>query len=108
MAVLCGMECPQYSIRLEVLLSARLSDCRIMFSLNQMTCTTLYICTCSMKKVPIRRTGAYRPKKSTEIVADTVANVIAALLSSYHFTSDPECYHATIRALAKAGERKDR
>jgi len=54
---------------------------------------------------PYRRVPS---EKSTEIVADTVANVIAALLSSYHFTSDPECYNATIRALAKAGERKDR
>jgi len=31
--------------------------------------------------VPVRRTGAYRQKKSTGIVANTVANVIAALLT---------------------------
>jgi len=44
---------------------------------------------CNMKKVPVdytislpvRRTGAYSQKKSTWIVADTVANVIAALLT---------------------------
>jgi len=31
--------------------------------------------------VPVRRAGAYRQKKSTEIVANTVANVVAALLT---------------------------
>jgi len=30
--------------------------------------------------VPVHRTGAYRQKKSTGIVADMVANIIAALL----------------------------
>ena len=34
-----------------------------------------------MKKVPVRRTGAYRQKKNTRIVANTVANVTAALLT---------------------------
>ena len=31
-----------------------------------------------MKKVPVRRTGAYRQKKNTGIVADMVANVARA------------------------------
>jgi len=34
-----------------------------------------------MKKVPVRRTGAYRQKKSTGIVANRVDNVIAAMLT---------------------------
>jgi len=56
-----------------------------------------------MKKVPIRRIDAYRQKKSTGIVADTVANVIAALLTYIRMT-----HNAAIRAVARAGEGKDR
>jgi len=35
-----------------------------------------------MKKLPVRHSSAYRQKKSTGIVANTVANVIDALLTS--------------------------
>jgi len=56
-----------------------------------------------MKKVPVRRTGAYRQKKSTGVVADTVANVIAVLLSA----NVPNTNNAAIHAVARAGEWKD-
>ena len=49
------------------------------FKLNDLHISTL--CTRNMRKVPVRRTGAYRQKKSTGIVANTVANVIAALVT---------------------------
>ena len=42
----------------------------------------LYICICSTKKVPVRRTGAYRQKKSTGIVANTVANTVANVIAA--------------------------
>jgi len=40
LCVLCGMTAIQYSAR-SAQLSVRLSNCRIMFSLNQMICTSL-------------------------------------------------------------------
>jgi len=48
-------------------------------------------------------TGAYRQNKSTGLVADTVANVIAALLTCQSMTQN-----AAIRAVARAGEGKGR
>jgi len=46
--------------------------------------TSLHLCLLQHEKVPVRRIGAYRQKRSTGnfgTVADTVANDIGALLT---------------------------
>jgi len=71
MDVMCGMPTIQYSAR-SARPSVRLSNCRIMPSLNQMICTSLHLYLQHQK-------GAGTPyqcvpsEKNTEIVADTVA-----------------------------------
>jgi len=52
----------------------------VFFKLNDLHIFTSVPATC--KKVPVRHTSTYHQKKSTGIVGNTVANVIAALLMS--------------------------
>ena len=82
MAPLCGMPTIQYSAqsdRLSIFVTVELSY-NVFFKLNDLH---VYICACNMKKrchyaVP----GRTIRKKGTGIVANTVANIITALLTS--------------------------